>query len=222
LTLGLDWRWRRKAAREILRGSPARFLDLGCGTGDLAVEVARRSGSGLAVTGVDFVPAMLESAGIKARNNGVGERIKFVAADAASLPFPDGSFDAVGLAFSFRNLTHRNPSRERHLAEIYRVLRPGGKLVIVETSQPRNPFIRAGFHAYMRLLVGPIGGLISDRAAYRYLAESAAAFMPLAEATTLLEHSAFSVKTAMPLLFGVASLIVGIKPLTPERKITDG
>jgi len=211
LTLRRDVHWRDLAAREILRGAPRRFLDLGCGTGDFAVHVARHSGPELAITGVDFIPAMLASAGEKARKAGVSGRIDWVAADAAQLPFPDGHFDAVGLAFSFRNLTHRNPGRDRHMAEIARVTRPGGKLVIIETSQPGNRLVRAGFHLYMRGVVARVGGILSDRGAYQYLAESAIGFMAPGEAGDLLERSGFAVDILRPLAGGIASLIAGTR-----------
>jgi demethylmenaquinone methyltransferase/2-methoxy-6-polyprenyl-1,4-benzoquinol methylase len=186
-------------------------MDLGCGTGDLAILAAKKSGAGVSITGVDFVAEMLESGRSKAARSGVAGRIDFVLGDAGALPFPDSSFDAVGLAFSFRNLAHRNPGREKHLREIHRVLKPGGKLAIVETSQPGNPVMKWGFHWYMRRLVAPLGGLVSDPAAYRYLAESAVGFMDRREARGLLEEASFSAVTSRPLLGGVAALLVGRK-----------
>lgn len=210
-TFRRDVAWRSLETSAILSMAPSRFLDLGCGTGDLALEVARQGGPAVAVTGADFSGSMLMAARSKAEQRGLEGRISWVLADAGRLPFPDNHFDAVGLAFSFRNMVYRNPNQERHLREMVRVVRPGGRLFIAESSQPRNPIVRALCHFYIWWAVGGIGGLLSDRAAYRYLALSAIGFPEPETISNLLRAAGFSKVTHRPLLFGAAALHVAEK-----------
>lgn len=207
LTLGIDRRWRRLLAREILAGSPNRVLDLCTGTGDLTLELARLAGPEVEIVAADFCPDMLERAREKVMRRGLGDRISFVQADAAALPFPDGHFNAVGLAFGFRNLVYRNPSWERHLAEIRRVCAPGGRLGVVETSQPRSRAFRLLVHAYLRLWATPLGSAVSKTpASYAYLGRSAREFLDPAAAARLLEGAGFGAVEVRPLLGGVACI----------------
>lgn len=213
LTLGLDEHWRRRAARRCLSGTPQRVLDLCCGTGDLALRLARETGPGTEIVGLDYSAGMLEVARRKAAGWNDPARLSFAEADAASMDFPDGRFDAVGIAFAFRNLTWRNPLRDRALAEVLRVLRPGGRFVIVETSQPASAVVRAGFHAYLGAVVAPLGGLISGSGgAYHYLAKSARGFHDAEEVTRMLLDAGFDPVQAEPLLGGVAAVHVAARP----------
>jgi len=141
MTLGLDQRWRRLAARRILAGTPRHILDLGAGTGDLSLLLASLD-ENPSITAADFSRPMLDLLQKRTEDAGLRKRIKTVEADAAELPFADSSFDAVGIAFAFRNLLWKNPNREKHLNEILRVLRPGGRFVAVETSQPGRRHLR--------------------------------------------------------------------------------
>jgi demethylmenaquinone methyltransferase/2-methoxy-6-polyprenyl-1,4-benzoquinol methylase len=211
LTLGLDERWRRLAAEECLEGHPARVLDLCCGTGDLALHLARRTSEDTRVVALDFSRPMLELARRKAAARSFEDRIEFIEADAAEMPFPDGHFDAIGIAFAFRNLTYHNPAMARYLAEISRVVREGGRFVIVETSQPRSSVLRSGFHAYLRVVAGPLGGLVSrHRGAYRYLSRSARMYYRPEEVTALLAGAGFRRVDFRPLMGGVAGIHVAI------------
>jgi demethylmenaquinone methyltransferase/2-methoxy-6-polyprenyl-1,4-benzoquinol methylase len=212
-TLGLDQRWRRFAVAEIASTAPARVLDLCTGTGDLVVLLAAACPSATALAAVDFSAPMLAAAVRKAGAHGARERIRFSLADAAALPFADGAFDAVGIGFGLRNLTWRNAGADAHLAEILRVLRPGGRFVTAESSQPRAAVVRLGFRAYLRAVVGPIGGLVSgNRGAYGYLAESAARFYDDAELERLLVGAGFCAVRHRPLLGGAAAIHVAEKP----------
>ncbi|MDP6576340.1 MAG: ubiquinone/menaquinone biosynthesis methyltransferase [Dehalococcoidales bacterium] len=212
ITWGLDKRWRVQAARECLAAQPSRVLDLGCGTGDLAINVARLAGSGVEVIGLDFSRPMLEIAARKAELLAKGSRISFTCGDAANLPAADGYFDCVGISFAFRNLTYKNPLAQRHVAEVVRVLNPGGRLVIVETSQPKVKLIRKLFHLYLGWFVSGIGYLLSGhRGAYHYLAESAARFYTTEELKEVLVTAGFSRVTCHPLLFGAAGIYVAVK-----------
>ncbi len=212
VTWGLDRRWRRLTARVCLEGHPRQILDLGCGTGDLSVHLARLADKGVAITGLDYSQPMLELAKRKAYRAGVFERIKFVNGNAANLPFPDGHFDCVGISFACRNLTYKNQLCLPHLAEVRRVLKPGGRYVIVDSSQPANRVIRWLFHLYMRIVAQPVGTLISGNPpAYRYLAESMSRFYGPEEVREMLLKAGFKTVTYRPLWFGIVGLHVATK-----------
>ena len=212
ITWGLDKRWRRKAARECLSSHPGKVLDLCCGTGDLAISLAQLSGDDVELTGVDYSQPMLEIATKKAESLARSKKISFVYGDAANLPFPDGYFDCIGISFAFRNLTYKNPLLRRHITEIFRILSTGGKLVIVETSQPRVKLIRKLYHLYLRWFVRRLGYLLSgNRGAYYYLAESAARFYTSEELKELLLTAGFRQVSFRPLFFGVTDIHVAVK-----------
>jgi demethylmenaquinone methyltransferase/2-methoxy-6-polyprenyl-1,4-benzoquinol methylase len=212
VTLGLDRHWRRRAALACLDGSPPRVLDLGCGTGDLSINIARLAPESIEIIGLDYSPPMLARARVKAFQAGVADRINFIHGEAVHLPFPDASFSAVGISFAFRNLTYKNPLGPLSLTEVRRVLRPGGRYVIVESSQPGNRLVRALFHLYMHVFVGPVGALISgNRGAYRYLTESVVRFSYPQEVREMLLVAGFRDVTYRPLLFGAAGIHVVIK-----------
>jgi len=178
ITWGLDRKWRDRAARECLASAPKRVLDVGCGTGDLAINIVRRAKTYVTVTGFDYSPAMLEIANAKAESAVGRGKITFTRGEAASLPFPEEHFDCVGISFAFRNLTYKNPLAEFHVAEIFRVLSPGGRFVVVESSQPESNLIRWFYHLYLRTYVFWIGSWLSgNTGAYKYLSESAARFL---------------------------------------------
>lgn len=209
-TLRLDERWRRRAAEACLAAGAARILDLCTGTGDLAVRVASAAGKRADVIGVDFSMAMLEYARVKAA--GAGVPALFMAGDASELPFHDGVFGVITIAFGFRNLTYRNPGRDRYLAEILRVLETGGRFVVVESSQPRSRIFRALVHFYTRVVVSFLGGFISgQRGAYKYLAHSAVHFYGPEELSELLLSAGFSKVEHHPLLGGVAAIHIAYK-----------
>lgn len=209
-TLRLDERWRRLAAAECLNQGAARVLDLCTGTGDLALRLSSGAGARSLIFGTDFSMPMLEVARAKAARSGAS--IQFIAGDAAALPFRDNAFDVIGTAFAFRNLTYLNPGRDRHLTEILRVLSPGGKFVIVESSQPRFRILRAVVHWYMKAAVSFTGGFISgQRGAYRYLAHSAINFYNPDELADLIRSAGFKRVEYCPLLGGVAAIHVAWK-----------
>lgn len=212
ITWGMDRRWRHAAARQCLFTTPRRILDIGCGTGDLIIDIARTAGSDVTLVGVDYSQPMLLLAIEKARQLRLGTRVSFVHADIADLPFPDRSFDCVAISFAFRNLTYMNPIAQRHLDEVLRVLTPGGRYVIVESSQPDCGLIRWLFHLYLRQLVPRVGHWLSgNQSAYRYLAESAANFYTPTEVRKMLLQAGFHQVAYRPLFFGAAGLHVAIK-----------
>ncbi len=211
LTLRLDESWRGRAARECLRDSPPTVVDLCTGTGDLLARVERDAPDGTEVYGIDFSMEMLAAARAKADRKG-GRKVSFVQGDAGRLPVRSGSVDVIGIAFAFRNLTYRNRNSWRHLAEIYRVLKPGGKLVIVETSQPRFYIIRKLVHLYHAVAVGWLGAFLSGhRGAYRYLADSARNYYSAEELKGLLLSTGFSKVEYARFLTGAAALHRAVK-----------
>jgi demethylmenaquinone methyltransferase/2-methoxy-6-polyprenyl-1,4-benzoquinol methylase len=211
-TWGLDARWRRLAARECLSSHPFAVLDIGCGTGDLILTIAQQAEKDVELSAIDYSQPMLDIAVKKAKRLGLEKKVTFIHGDVTSLPFPDGSFDCVGISFAFRNLTYKNPHGMRHFPEVLRVLKPGGKYVIVETSQPQSKIIRSLFHLYLRWFAYPAGYLISgNKGAYRYLAESAAHFYTADEIKGMLITTGFRQVTYHPLLWGAAGIHVAVK-----------
>lgn len=176
MTAGLDRTWRRRAADRAGLEPGDRVLDLCCGTGDLAIEVAGRVGPSGEVVGADFSEPMLEIA--REKEPGEGEAaVSFVNADALELPFEDHSFDALTIGFGARNLA----DLDRGLAEMRRVLRPGGRLVILEITQPSREPLKGFFALWFDRLVPLIGRVAGDSAAYSYLPDSVRSF-PAADA----------------------------------------
>jgi len=141
LSLGRDIAWRRFAVRQmhpfLTNGRTNRFLDVACGTGDLAIEAAGRYPH-LSVTGLDFVKEMMDEAARKTRGRGLASRIAFVHGDATALPFADNSFDATGIAFGIRNI----PDRMGTLKEMLRVVVPGGQVMVLEITPPQGVLVK--------------------------------------------------------------------------------
>ncbi len=211
LTLNLDEGWRKKTAGEIFKNNPGTILDLCCGTADLTMHLAERSDENTRIYGLDFSHTMLERAKEKVAVFGDG-KVQLVQGDAGNMPFESNFFDSVGISFGFRNLTFQNPDAQLHISEIYRVLKPGGRFVIVETSQPSNPVIRFFYHLYHKLITAPIGGLISgNREAYKYLAYSANNYYSLSQLSKLLENAGFRKTQGIPLMLGAAAIMIAEK-----------
>jgi demethylmenaquinone methyltransferase / 2-methoxy-6-polyprenyl-1,4-benzoquinol methylase len=195
MTMGLDGRWRRLAARAAVRPGD-RVLDACCGTGDLALAAAREGGD---VTGLDFSERMLERARRK------GPELEWVRGDLLELPFPDGSFDAATVGFGVRNVE----SLERALDELRRVLAPGGRLAILEITVPRGPlriFYRLWFYRLVPLLVGRI---LRGGAAYSYLPASVRRFPGPEELAETMRAAGFEGVRFRRLAGGIVALHVG-------------
>ena len=211
-TWGMDKSWRKELVAQLLKLNPEKILDVGCGTGDLSINIARHGRGNLHVTGYDFSRPMLAAAIKKAHAQDLDKKISFISGEASQMPFPDGYFDCIGISFAFRNLIYRNPLASQHLAEILRVLKPGGSCVIAETSQPQNKVIRLLHHLYLRTYVYAIGALISgDRKAYKYLTQSAIDFHSPEELEKLLLAAGFRQVHYRPLFFGAAGIYRALK-----------
>ncbi|MBK7861213.1 MAG: bifunctional demethylmenaquinone methyltransferase/2-methoxy-6-polyprenyl-1,4-benzoquinol methylase UbiE [Archangiaceae bacterium] len=205
LSLGTHRLWRRAAVKAAAVAKGAHVLDCATGTGDLAIAFKRAVGATGRVVGTDFCAEMLEPAPAKAAAAGL--HIEFAQADAQALPYPDRSFDVASIAFGIRNVD----DPVRCLRELARVVRPGGRVVVLELGQPRGVF-GALFRVYSARVLPVIGGLISGRpAAYQYLDRTAAAF-PAGPAFTALMQKAgvFGELTDRPLTFGTAHVYTGV------------
>jgi demethylmenaquinone methyltransferase/2-methoxy-6-polyprenyl-1,4-benzoquinol methylase len=204
LSAGLDRRWRKRAIDELRLQHGSRVLDLCTGTADLAIEAVRR-GTGATVVGVDFAGQMLRLASRKIASLGLGRAIRFVRGDATNIPLADGSCDAVTIGFGIRNVVDPRAA----LAEIARVVRPGGRLAILEFGEPRLPGIRALYAWYFKSALPRIGRTISKHdSAYSYLPASVGTFPPPAEFANTIAATGFSQVRAIPLTFGIVYLYV--------------
>jgi demethylmenaquinone methyltransferase/2-methoxy-6-polyprenyl-1,4-benzoquinol methylase len=205
LSLNIDKRWRRIVAaelREMLDTPDALVLDVACGTGDLTIELQR--GSSAIVMGTDFCRPMLTIARQK------DSRHSFIEADAMQLPFGDSSFDALTIAFGLRNLANVRSG----LSEFYRILRPGGRLAVLEFSDPVIPGFRQLFNFYFSTVLPRIGGAVSgSRGAYEYLPESVARFPGQKDLAAMMEAVGFTSVKYQNLTGGIAALHSGSKTI---------
>lgn len=207
LTLGIDRRWRRKAARSVPREA-ANVLDVAAGTADLSIAMAQRE-QRRRVTGVDLSAGMLALGENKVEEHGLQERITLLQANVATLPFGDGTFDAVTCAFGVRNFSRR----QQGLREMQRVLRRHGRIVILEFSYPRNAVVRFFYDWYFTKVLPWIGRRVSkDGLAYNYLPASVKSFpygQPFADE---LCAAGFTKTRMQPLSCGICTLYVAEKP----------
>ena len=205
LSLNIDRMWRARVVGELsdaLERPDARVLDLCCGTGDLSIALRERA-TGAEVTGLDFSGQMLARAHEKSAG---GAPIGYVQGDATGVPFPDASFDGVTIAFGLRNLT----SVETGLAEIFRLLRPGGRAVILEFSRPVVPLMREAFQFYFAHVLPRIGGLVSGSSgAYSYLPASVKAFPDQRRLVALMGAAGFEKVRYRNMSGGIAAIHVG-------------
>jgi demethylmenaquinone methyltransferase/2-methoxy-6-polyprenyl-1,4-benzoquinol methylase len=209
LSAGLDRRWRDVAVDALALPPGARVLDLCTGTGDLAVATVRRV-QGSTVVGVDFASEMLRLALAKVRDLGLGTRIRLVRGDATQIPLGEASCDGAAVAFGIRNVAEPGLA----LVELARVLRPGGRLAILEFGQPRIPGIRTLYAWYFRYLLPFVGRLVSKhQSAYSYLPASVGAFPPPGKFLQMCESSGFTRARAVPLTFGIVYLYVAERTL---------
>jgi demethylmenaquinone methyltransferase/2-methoxy-6-polyprenyl-1,4-benzoquinol methylase len=198
LSAGVHHRWRRTAVRRSGVKKGDRVLDCATGTGDLAIAFHH---AGAKVVGIDFTAEMIELARAKA------PAIDFEVGDVTALPYDAAAFDIASIAFGIRNVS----DPRKALAEMARVTRPGGRVVVVEFGQPRNPIVRSLYGVYRRHALPTLGGVVTgEREAYQYLEESAARFPSGEEFVAMMVESAlFAEITVEPLTCGIAYLYVG-------------
>jgi demethylmenaquinone methyltransferase/2-methoxy-6-polyprenyl-1,4-benzoquinol methylase len=208
MSLRIDNIWRKKALKEIVDGTQQQILDVACGTGDSTIAIAKAMEPGGRVTGIDISAGMMEPLMRKAAHEGVHDRIKLLQADALQMPFEADSFHRVTCAFGIRNFE----DRKKGLAEFLRVLKPGGRAVILELGIPDKPFIKALYDIYFRHILPLIGGIISgNRAAYRYLPESVYAFPRPETFCAMMERAGFHNVRHRNFTFGLCRLFIGEK-----------
>ncbi|MDZ4168922.1 MAG: bifunctional demethylmenaquinone methyltransferase/2-methoxy-6-polyprenyl-1,4-benzoquinol methylase UbiE [Coriobacteriia bacterium] len=206
-SMGIDRSWRRQLVKACAIQPTDRVLDLCAGTGDVALAIAAQAGPAEVIV-TDFTPEMLEIAREKGSAFDGRTKLTFQLADAQALPFEDESFDVVTVAFGVRNL----PERERNFAEVKRVLRPGGRYVILEFSRPRLAPWRGIYHVYLRHAIPAIGGaLTGDREGFVYLNDSIRRFPAQAELAAELRVAGFSAISWRDMTGGVVALHTAVR-----------
>jgi demethylmenaquinone methyltransferase/2-methoxy-6-polyprenyl-1,4-benzoquinol methylase len=206
LSFGIDIWWRKIAVNRLRAEKPQLILDVATGTADFALETLSLNPKH--ITGVDISEGMLAVGQEKINARGLQNKISLQVADSENLPFADNHFDAVTVSFGVRNFENL----ERGMAEMLRVLRPGGSLVVLEFSQPTAFPIKQLYGLYSRTLLPAIGRLISkDDGAYTYLPESAAVFPSGQRFLDIMSKVGYVQHRATPLLFGITSLYHGKK-----------
>jgi demethylmenaquinone methyltransferase/2-methoxy-6-polyprenyl-1,4-benzoquinol methylase len=206
LSMGIDKGWRKKAVREVMAVKPNRVLDVATGTGDQAIALCRAGVD--RVTGLDLSRGMLDVGIEKIRRLQWSDRIEMMQGDSENLPFENNTFDAITVSFGVRNFENL----DQGLQEMARVLKPGGKMVILEFSKPRGWVIAPIFRLYSNHILPRVGSWISkDKSAYTYLPESVEAFPSDELFLQHLRATGLESCTQHRLTFGIASIYTGIK-----------
>jgi demethylmenaquinone methyltransferase/2-methoxy-6-polyprenyl-1,4-benzoquinol methylase len=208
LTLGMDVRWRKKAARIAVQKGGTLWLDVCTGTGEMARYLSEFSADDVNIFAVDFSLPMLK----RVYNKKKGSSIFPIIAEAGLLPFPDNSLDLVTISFATRNLNPRREIMKTYIGEFNRVLRPGGHFVNIESSQPTSKMIRKLFHFYIDKVVKSVGWLLSgSKAGYRYLSFTIPRFYAAEKFAQILSESGFAEVEYRQLFFGVSAIHVAKK-----------
>ncbi|WP_394906825.1 bifunctional demethylmenaquinone methyltransferase/2-methoxy-6-polyprenyl-1,4-benzoquinol methylase UbiE [uncultured Mesonia sp.] len=201
ISFGIDTSWRKKVIQMVMNTQPKNALDIATGTGDLAISLAEAGVPD--VIGLDLSEGMLSVGRKKIENKGLGNKIKMTQGDSETLPFKEDTFDAITVAFGVRNFE----SLEKGLAEIYRVLKPGGIFIVLETSVPTKAPFKQGYKFYTKYMLPSIGKLFSkDKVAYKYLSDSAAVFPFGEKFNNILKKIGFNKVNHHPQTMGVATI----------------
>jgi demethylmenaquinone methyltransferase / 2-methoxy-6-polyprenyl-1,4-benzoquinol methylase len=203
ISLGIDQSWRRQTVAALNLDPNSRVLDLATGTADLAIMVARKHPT-VKVVGLDPSSGMLDVGREKLVREELADRIELVQGDAEKLPFEDASFDGICMAFGIRNV----PDRDQALREMARVTRPGGRIAILELSEPRGGFMGPFARFHIHTVVPYVGALLSGQREYHYLQRSIAAFPPAEEFVQRIARAGLTPIEARSLTFGVCHLYV--------------
>lgn len=208
LTLGFDIHWRKRAVKTAVEGGGVRWLDVCSGTGETAVLLSDRAGPDTSVFVADFSLPMIREATAKPE----AENISFTLADVAHLPFPDCSFDLITITFATRNINTSRSGLISCIREFYRVLKPGGRFVNLETSQPGSKVLRWFVHLYVRLFVRTVGRWVSGSdTAYAYLSTTIPRFYPGDELADIISESGFEQVSFEGMLFGATAIHKAIR-----------
>lgn len=207
MSLGIDIIWRKKAINELKQDKPKLILDVATGTGDFAFEALKML-KPEKIIGVDISAGMLSIADQKINKRALGDKFEVKLGDSEKLPFEDNQFDAVTVAYGVRNFENL----EKGLTDIQRVLKPGGKAVVLEFSKPKGFPVKQLYNFYFNYVTPGIGKLFSkDARAYTYLPESVAAFPDGEAFRTIMNKAGFKNTKVRPLMFGICSIYTGIK-----------
>jgi len=206
ISFGIDVKWRKKVIKLIGENNPKKILDIATGTGDLAIMMAELKPE--KVVGLDISSGMLEVGKQKIAAKNLSNLIDMVLGDSENIPFEDNYFDAITVSFGVRNFENL----DKGLKEILRVLKPGGKFVVLETAVPTNKLYKQGYKIHSKYILPLVGRLFSkDKTAYSYLSESANAF-PYGKAfNNILQKNGFTNTEDIPVTFGVASIYTATK-----------
>ena len=207
LSAGIDVSWRKKAIHLLKQTNPKIILDVATGTGDVAILTEKMLHPDK-ITGIDISEGMLEIGRQKIEKLGLGDKIKLITGDSETILFPDNSFDAITVAFGVRNFQNL----EKGLGEMYRVLRPGGKLVVLEFSKPKNVIFKGFYNLYMNHIAPGFGNLFAkNRCAYQYLNDSVQKFPEGDNFVKILAGCGYAGTGHKPLTFGICSIYWGRK-----------
>ncbi len=206
ISLGIDVSWRKKVVKLVGENKPQQILDIATGTGDLALMMADLNPT--KIVGLDISEGMLEVGKQKVAKANLSDKIEMIVGDSENIPFEDNTFDAITVSFGVRNFENL----DKGLTEIFRVLKPGGKFVVLETSNPTKFPFKQGYKFYTNFILPVIGKIFSkDKVAYSYLSESANYF-PFGEAfNNILQKNGFKNAKNLPVTFGVASIYTATK-----------
>lgn len=207
LSLNIDKRWRKKAVKELAdKESPLKVLDVACGTGDFMIEIAGKAAEGSEIIGIDISEGMIAVGKEKLAKGNINATMHV--ADCEALPYDAYTFDRISVGFGVRNFEHL----ELGLSEMYRVLKPGGKLVILELSVPSNGFIRWCYKLYFLKILPFIGGLVSgERSAYEYLPASVLKFPAPHKFMEIMKSAGFDHVEQTALTLGICRMYIGKK-----------
>lgn len=207
LSLGIDRRWRRFAVGKIGLSGAGRVLDVATGTGDVALEIAAQTPDSVSIVGVDFCKEMVDLGRVKVEGSRHAGRITLQVAPCEEIPFEDGSFDAATISFGIRNVV----DRAKGLSEMRRVLKDGGRIVILEFSTPTSPLFRALYHFYFLKMLPVIGGAFSRFSAYRYLPDSVLEFPSRESFKAMMSEAGFQDVRHFDLTGGIATVYLGTR-----------
>ncbi len=205
LSMGIDIKWRNRVNNMLHSEKVETILDIATGTGDVALTLHKE---GIKIKGLDISEGMLEVGRQKIKEKGLENDIEFILGDAENIPFPDNHFDAITVAFGVRNFANL----EKGLKEMYRVLKPSGRVFVLEFSQPTSVPFKQIYNFYSRNILPTIGRIISnDKAAYTYLPESVAAFPYGQDFLNIMKNCSFKENACRPVTMGIASIYSGKK-----------
>lgn len=208
LTFGMDIFWRKKTAKLAAIEGGSAWIDICSGTGEMAEYLCRLAGKKTLVVAADFSMPMIS----KAVHKPAAHQIVFIISDASALPFRDKVFDLVSISFATRNINFNRKALIQHIREFYRILKPGGRFVNLETSQPPWGMVKRLFHFYARIMVKPVGQIISgSKDGYSYLSHTIPRFYNAREFADIIEQTGFKAVKFHHIMFGVVAIHMALK-----------